>query len=70
MEGSDSEFVNFTLPASKAFLEPRSHNVSGNKQEIVARAIGCPKTLFSFLFFVLFVFVLFCFLFFYELAIF
>ena len=32
IEGSDSEFVNFTLPTSKAFLEPRSHNVSGNRQ--------------------------------------
>ena len=32
MEGGDSEFVNFTLPILKAFLEARSHNVSGNKQ--------------------------------------
>ena len=31
MEGSDSEFVNFTLPTLKAFLEACSHNVSGNK---------------------------------------
>ena len=28
----DSEFVNFTLPTLKAFLEARSQNVSGNKQ--------------------------------------
>ena len=28
----DSEFANFTLPILKAFLEARSHNVSGNKQ--------------------------------------
>ena len=28
----DSEFENFTLPTLKAFLEARSHNVSGNKQ--------------------------------------
>ena len=32
MEGSDSEFANFTLPTLKAFLEARSQNVSGNKQ--------------------------------------
>ena len=32
MEGSDSEFVNFTLPTLKAFLEAHSQNVSGNKQ--------------------------------------
>ena len=30
-EGGDSEFANFTLPTLKAFLEARSHNVSGNK---------------------------------------
>ena len=45
MEGGDSEFANFTLPTLKAFLEARSHNVSGNKQYLVAGAIGCPKTL-------------------------
>ena len=28
----NSEFANFTLPTLKAFLEARSHNVSGNKQ--------------------------------------
>ena len=32
MEGGDSEVANFTLPTLKAFLETRSHNVSGNKQ--------------------------------------
>ena len=32
MAGGDSEFANFTLPTIKAFLEARSHNVSGNKQ--------------------------------------
>ena len=46
MEGSDSEVANFTLPTLKAFLEACSHNVSGNKQELVARAIECPKTHF------------------------
>ena len=35
----DSEFANFTLPILKAFLEARSHNVSGNKQLLVSRAI-------------------------------
>ena len=46
MEGGDRQFANFTLPTFKAFLEARSHNVSGNKQYLVARAIGCPKTHF------------------------
>ena len=46
MEGGDSEFANFTLPTLKAFLEACSHNVSVNKQWLVARAIGCPKTYF------------------------
>ena len=32
MEGSDSEYENFTLPTLRAFLEARSQNVSGNKQ--------------------------------------
>ena len=49
MEGGDSEFANFTLPTSKAFFEARSHNVSGNKQYLIARAIGCLKTLLLFL---------------------
>ena len=46
MEGGDSEFANFTLPTLKAFFEARSHSVSGNKQQLVARALGCPKTHF------------------------
>ena len=46
MEGGDSEFENFTLPTLKAFLKARSQNVSSNKQQLVARAIGCPKTYF------------------------
>ena len=47
MEGrGDSKFANFTLPALKAFFEARSHNVSGNKQLLVARALGCPETHF------------------------
>ena len=46
MEGGDSEFANFTLSTLKAFFEARSQNVSGNKQLLVARAIGCPKTHF------------------------
>ena len=32
VEGSDSEFANFTLPTLKAFLEAGSQTVSGNKQ--------------------------------------
>ena len=47
MEGSDSEFVKFTLPTLKAFLEALSQIVSGNKQQLVADAIGCPKPIFS-----------------------
>jgi len=43
MEGSDSEFANFTLPTLKTFLEVCSQNVSGNKQKLVAHAIGCPQ---------------------------
>ena len=43
MEGGDSEFAKFTVPALKAFLKARSQSVSGNKQEPVAGAIGCPK---------------------------
>jgi len=46
MEDGDSKFANFTLPTLKAFFEAHSHNVSGNKQYLVARALGCPKTIF------------------------
>ena len=38
-----ADFANFTLPTLMAFLEAHSQNVSGNKQKLVARAIGCPK---------------------------
>ena len=30
----------------KGIVEARSHNVSGNKQELFSRAIGCPKRIF------------------------
>ena len=45
LEGGDNEFVNFILPTLKAYLEMEAHsqNVSGSKQQFVARAIGCPK---------------------------
>ena len=43
MEGGDSEFAKFTVPTLKAFLKARSQSVSGNKQELVARAIGCKQ---------------------------
>ena len=46
MEGGDRDLANFTLPTLKAFLAARSQNVSGNKQQVVTRAIGCPKTHF------------------------
>jgi len=42
MEGGESEFAKFTLLTFKAFLE-LSQNLSGNKQQFVSRAIGCPK---------------------------
>ena len=45
-EGGDSEFANFTLPTLEAYLEACSQNVSGNKQQLIARAIGRPKTHF------------------------
>ena len=40
MEGSDSEFANFTLPTFKTFFEAHSQNASGNKQYLVAHAIA------------------------------
>jgi len=46
MKGSDGEFANFTLPTLKAFLEACSRHASGNKQQIVAHDIVCPKTHF------------------------
>ena len=46
MEGGDSEFTKFTLLTLKAFFKAHSQNLSGNKQQRVARAIGCPKTSF------------------------
>ena len=49
MEGDDSDFANFALPVLKASLEARSQNVSGNKEQLAAHAIGCPKTHFFFL---------------------
>ena len=42
MEGGDREFAKFRAPALKAFLTACGQSVSGNKQELVARAIGCP----------------------------
>ena len=43
MDRNDSEFVNFTLPTLKAFLEAHSQNVSGNKQQLVAYAKERPN---------------------------
>ena len=40
MEGGDNKFTKFTVPTLKAFLKVRSQNASGNKQQLVARAIG------------------------------
>ena len=47
MEGSDSEFANFTLPTLKAFLEACSHNVSDNKQNLLLVLQEAPKRFFS-----------------------
>ena len=46
MKGDDNKFVQFTAPTLKAFLKARSQNVSGKKQQLVARATGRPKTYF------------------------
>ena len=46
MEGGDNKLAKFTVPALKVFLKVRSQNVSGNKQELVARAIGWQKSIF------------------------
>ena len=46
MEGGDNKFVKFTVPTLKALLKVHSQNVSGNKQQLVARAIGWQKTIF------------------------
>ena len=46
MEGGDNKFAKFTVPTLKAFLKVRSQNVSGNKQELVARARGWQKRIF------------------------
>ena len=39
MEGGDGKFAKVTVSASEAFLKACSQNVSGNKQELVARAV-------------------------------
>ena len=46
MEGGDNKFAKFIVPTLKAFLKVRSQNVSGNKQELVARARGWQKRIF------------------------
>ena len=51
MEGSDGKFAKVTVPTLDAFLKARSQSVSGNKQELVARAVGCT---FLFLFMAMF----------------
>ena len=43
MEGGDSEFAKFTLLILKAILKAHCQNVSGNKQQLVAHATGCPQ---------------------------
>ena len=43
MEDDTSDFATFTVPVLKAILKARSQSVSGNKQELVARATGCQK---------------------------
>ena len=43
MEGGDSEFAKFTLLILKDILKACCQNVSGNKQQLVAHATGCPQ---------------------------
>ena len=43
MEGGDHKFAKFTVPTLKGFLKVPIQNVSGNKQELVARARGWQK---------------------------
>ena len=43
MEGGDNKFAKFTVPTLKGFLKVPIQNVSGNKQELVARARGWQK---------------------------
>ena len=40
-ESGDREFAKPTLPTLEAFLNAPSQSVSGNKQQHVARALGC-----------------------------
>ena len=51
MEGGDGKFSKVTVSTLEAFLKARSQSVSGNKQELVARAVGCT---FLFLFVAMF----------------
>ena len=46
IEGSDSEFVKFTVPPLKALLKVCSPSASGNKQELAAHAVGYQKVHF------------------------
>jgi len=46
MEGGDNKFAKFTVPTFKALLKVHSQNVSGNKQQLAACAIGWQKTYF------------------------
>ena len=45
VEGGDSEFTKFTVPASKACSKACNQRVSGNKQELTASATGYRKML-------------------------
>ena len=47
VEGSDSEFMKFTVPILKTFLKSECIWYCGNKQYLVAHVIGCWKTHFS-----------------------
>ena len=46
MEGGDSEFTKFTVATFESFLKARSQSLSGNKKQIVARAVGCTSHYF------------------------
>ena len=50
-EGGEGKFAKVTVSILEAFLKARSESVSGNKQELVVRVVGCT---FLFLFVAMF----------------
>ena len=46
MEGGDSEFTKCIVATFESVLKARSQSLSGNKKQIVARAVGCTSHYF------------------------